>query len=134
MTACPASKNCGSVDNGCNTAMLVCGTMAGGCPAGQTCGGGGTPNVCGAPPCVPQCNKACGAEDGCGNTCLTGSCPPGQTGATCGGGGVPGACGCTPHCAGGLLGDSCGDNGCGGTCLCAVGLFCTGLVCGVLGL
>ncbi|HEY7954032.1 MAG TPA: hypothetical protein VII38_02030, partial [Polyangia bacterium] len=107
----------------------TCGPLAGGCPAGQTCGGGGTPFQCGAPPCVPktcmQLGVTCGpAGDGCGGLALDsmgnpncGSCVLPQT---CGGGGAgkPGQCGspaCTPKtCA--QLGDNCGTagDGCGG--------------------
>jgi uncharacterized repeat protein (TIGR01451 family) len=43
-TSCPAGDNCGSVSDGCGD-MLDCGT----CTAPETCGGGGTPNVCGTP-------------------------------------------------------------------------------------
>jgi hypothetical protein len=44
IAACPPSDNCGSVPDGCG-GNADCGS---GCPPGQTCGGGGTPNVCGA--------------------------------------------------------------------------------------
>ena len=91
--------NCGPAGDGCgNLIPGGCGT----CPAGQTCGGGGTAGVCGAPSadgggscmalsCVQQ-NLSCGpAGDGCGNTIAScGTCTPPQT---CGGGGVPGQCG-----------------------------------------
>ncbi len=62
---------CGSVDDGCGTAM-----DCGGCPAGQTCGGGGVPNVCGSG-CVPlTCAARCGPlKDGCGNVLGCGGCP-----------------------------------------------------------
>jgi hypothetical protein len=40
-TTCPAGA-CGAISNGCN-GTVNCGT----CTAPQTCGGGGTPNVCG---------------------------------------------------------------------------------------
>jgi hypothetical protein len=94
------------------------------CTPPQTCGGGGTPGQCGAPPdggvmCQPltcaQQGLACGtAGDGCGNLLQCGNCPAGQT---CGGGGTPGQCGapnCTPttcmqagaNC--GIIGDGCG--------------------------
>jgi hypothetical protein len=59
--------------------VIQCGT----CPAGQTCGGGGTPGVCGAPPCTPRTCVQAGAQcgivvDGCGHTLDCGSCPVGQ--------------------------------------------------------
>jgi len=47
-----AGANCGLQSNGCS-GTVDCGT----CPSGQSCGGGGTPNQCGAPnvpPCVPN--------------------------------------------------------------------------------
>lgn len=49
------------------------------CTAPQTCGGGGTPNVCGRPACVPTTcaaqSKNCGSiPDGCGGTISCGAC------------------------------------------------------------
>jgi hypothetical protein len=124
---------CGPAGDGCGGA-LDCGP----CTAPQTCGGGGTPFVCGAPPdggpCQPQtCGSQhiqCGpAGDGCGNLIAggCGNCAPPQV---CGGGGVAGQCAipdagpCVPktcqelglNC--GPAGDGCGNlipNGCG-TC------------------
>src|SRR5262249_48104821 len=65
-----------------------------------TCGGGGTPSVCGSS-CVPktcaQLGINCGpAGDGCGNMLACGTCTGNQT---CGGGGVSGQCGssCSPQ-------------------------------------
>ena len=71
--------------------MLSCGT----CPTGQTCGGGGTPGVCGGPTCTPRTCAAVGAEcgiigDGCGRILNCGSCRPGWT---CGTGGTANKCG-----------------------------------------
>jgi hypothetical protein len=111
--------NCGPAGDGCGN-ELQCGT----CPAGQTCGGGGQPGVCGGMPCVPEtCTSEgiqCGPTgDGCGNVLQCGNCPNGQT---CGGGGVPGKCGkptCTPEtCA--SQGIQCGPagDGCGGVLQC----------------
>ena len=82
--------NCGTVSDGCGN-TLNCGS----CTAPQTCGGGGTPNVCGSPPCTPKTCTQLGANcgtlgDGCGNTINCGSCPAPKT---CGGGGVPNVCG-----------------------------------------
>jgi hypothetical protein len=85
---------CGKVGDGCGK-TLDCGE----CPAGQTCGGAGTPGVCGAPAptgCAPvACEQAgvrhCGRiGDGCGRALECGECPAGQT---CGGAGTPGVCG-----------------------------------------
>jgi hypothetical protein len=43
---------------------------------GETCGGGGTPGVCG---CDPDCTGAtCGDSDGCGGTCIVQDCPSPQ--------------------------------------------------------
>ena len=115
------SATCGSLtatDN-CNVSRTVdCGT----CPMPQSCGTGGTPNVC----CVPDCaGKACGAGDGCGGLCSNGSCPPGQT---CGAGnpGTPNVCGCTADCTGKACGES---DGCTGQCssgTCPMGQTCGG--------
>src|SRR5207245_4446303 len=79
--------------NGCG-GTLRCGT----CPAGQSCGGGGAPNMCGMMPCIPatSCGSLnCGTiSDGCGGTLACGTCMPPQT---CGGGGTANLCGCTPE-------------------------------------
>ena len=78
-TTCAAQgKNCGSIPDGCG-GTLSCGT----CSAPQTCGGGGTPNVCGAT-CTPTTcaaqGKNCGSiSDGCGGTLTCGTCGSGQT-------------------------------------------------------
>jgi len=130
-TTCTAQGiNCGPADDGCGN-LLQCGT----CPTGETCGGGGTPSVCGAPSCAPKTCTAqgisCGpAGDGCGNALSCGTCPAGQT---CGGGGTPGVCGssgtCVPKtCSGqGLTCGPAGD-GCGGSLSC--GACATGQTCG----
>ncbi len=85
---------CGPQGDGCGGVTPDCGT----CTPPQTCGGGGTPGMCGAPDggtCVPTtCAKLgiqCGpAGDGCGGLLQCGTCQAPQT---CGGGGVPGVCG-----------------------------------------
>jgi hypothetical protein len=61
--------------------------MCGTCPAGESCGGAGVPNQCGAGGCIPRTCAQQGAEcgpaaDGCGGllecgTCKTGSCGDG---------------------------------------------------------
>src|SRR5579885_1128346 len=82
-------KNCGSVDDGC-ASTLLCGACT---RTGETCGGSGTPNVCGGlppPPTPPAgmtalCTPAtrdvachdqdCGSvPDGCGSTLDCGNC------------------------------------------------------------
>ncbi|MCA3012638.1 MAG: carboxypeptidase regulatory-like domain-containing protein [Myxococcaceae bacterium] len=106
--------SCGQQGDGCG-GVVNCGS----CPAGQFCGGAGTPGVCGSTSCTPRTCQAqsleCGqAGDGCGNVIQCGSCPPGQV---CGAAG-PGRCGsggCTPRtcqqlglfC--GPAGDGCGN-------------------------
>jgi len=120
--------SCGPAGDGCGN-LLQCGT----CPTGQTCGGGGTPGVCGAS-CTP---RTCGAQgvqcgpagDGCGGSLSCGTCPTGQT---CGGGGTPGVCGsgtCTAKtCTQQNI--SCGPagDGCGGSLAC--GACPSGQTCG----
>ncbi|WP_437740933.1 hypothetical protein WMF39_35500 [Sorangium sp. So ce1504] len=78
------------------------------------------------PECTPSCaGKVCGASDGCGWKCSTGSCPAGTT---CGGGGVAYQCGCTPQCSG----KTCGaPDGCGG--ICTGGSCPAGQACGASG-
>ena len=115
--------DCGTTGDGCG-GTLDCGAA---CPAGQTCGGGGTPNVCGAGTCTPRTCSSLGAEcgtisDGCGALLTCGTCP---TGERCGGGGVASVCGatsCAPksceaqgkHC--GQIADGCGATLDCGTC------------------
>lgn len=75
------------------------------CVAPQTCGGGGTQNVCG---CSPKCSGKCGGADSCGGTCPD-TCVAPQT---CGGGGTQNVCDCVPpNCCGpsptGKGGDMC---------------------------
>ena len=113
-TTCQAQNaQCGSVPDGCG-GTLSCGS----CTPPETCGGSGTPNVCGQAACVPktcaELGKNCGwVDDGCGTQISCGSCPTNQT---CGGGGTPNVCGgCVPiTCASvpqycGLLEDGCGN-------------------------
>jgi hypothetical protein len=117
------ANTCGAQSDGCGGLTPDCNP----CTPPATCGGGGTPGVCGTPPsgsCTPKtCANypagICGQQsDGCGS--LTPDCNPCTPPNTCGGGGVPGQCGntgnCTPlTCA--QQGITCGpaSNGCGGT-------------------
>ncbi len=53
------------------------------CPAEQTCGGGGIPNLCGAPACAPlgcvELAAECGVlDDGCGAQLNCGTCSGGM--------------------------------------------------------
>jgi hypothetical protein len=74
---------CGQQSDGCGGLTANCGM----CVAPQTCGGGGTPNMCGAPDagsCPPNTcanqHIVCGpAGDGCGGLLQCGNCPMGQT-------------------------------------------------------
>jgi hypothetical protein len=85
---------CGSAGDGCGN-TIQCGT----CISPQTCGGGGSPSVCGdSTPCVPKTcanlGATCGQQgDGCGNIIQCGVCTLPQT---CGGGGMANACGAAP--------------------------------------
>jgi hypothetical protein len=104
-----SGKNCGSfagTDN-CGAARTTsCGTP---CAAGQTCGGGGVSNVCGAAACVPETDAALCARFGknCGSFAATDNCSAARTascgttcatGQTCGGGGTANVCGAPPAC------------------------------------
>ncbi len=105
-TCASLGKNCGSVSNGCG-GTLSCGS----CTSPQTCGGGGTPNVCGQAACTPETNaafcsrlgKTCGsvtANDNCGTSRTVTSCGTCTSPLTCGGGGTANVCGqaaCTPE-------------------------------------
>jgi hypothetical protein len=117
---CPGQGiQCGPAGDGCGN-LIACGPCT---VPGQTCGGGGTPGVCGAPNCTPLgCGSLqCGATgDGCGGIISCGTCAPPQT---CGGGGTPGVCGqgdanaCQPLGCGSIKCGSTGD-GCGGVINC----------------
>jgi hypothetical protein len=131
---------CGQQSDGCSGVTTNCSN----CPAGQSCGGGGTLGMCGASDggtcapltCASYATGTCGQQsDGCG--ALTPDCHPCPAGQTCGGGGVSGQCGspptgsCTPlNCAEqgiecGPAGDGCGNilPSCGS---CPVGQSCGG--------
>jgi MYXO-CTERM domain-containing protein len=77
LTACPSPDNCGTLSDGCG-GTVTCGPA---CAAPKTCGGGGTPNVCGcagAKTC--PAGMTCGtAPDGCGGMVTCGTCGAGQT-------------------------------------------------------
>ena len=122
LTCAAFAGKCGVQGDGCGGVTANCGT----CAAPDTCGGGGTPNVCGYPSsgsCTPetcaQLHVACGPSgDGCGNVLQCGNC---AGPATCGGGGVPGQCGlptasCTPKTCASYPSTTCGEqsDGCSG--------------------
>jgi hypothetical protein len=85
LTCTPAGGTyCGPIGDGCGR-TIDCGTQ---CPMGQTCGGGGTKNLCGAPPdpnckpiaCEQRGARLCGkVGDGCGGAKDCGACPMGET-------------------------------------------------------
>ncbi len=151
-----AFQYCGRIGDGCGH-ILECGA----CPAGQVCGGGGTPGLCGggadckAASCDSPGGRFCGkVGDGCGRPLDCGDCPGG---AVCGGGGIPNLCAGAAGCVAktcdspggrfcGNIGDGCGkvlDCGAcpgGGVCggagtpnLCAGGPGCTALTCETAG-
>ena len=131
-TCADVGATCGPIGDGCGGTV-----QCGACPAGQTCGGGGTPSQCGVPTCVATTcaaqNIHCGeAGNGCGGTLDCGTCAAGQT---CGGGGTPNVCGtpaCTPTTCS-AQGAQCGTiaDGCGRTLDC--GACQNGAVCGLSG-
>ena len=106
-TTC-AGGHCGPTTNNCGKTVQCSTTCSG---TAQTCGGGGTPNLCGctdSSECTGHCGTLtdkCGKSVQCSTTCT-------GTGQTCGGGGTANVCGCAPNCTG-----KCGGaDGCGGTC------------------
>lgn len=115
-TAC-AGRNCGMASDGCGS-EVGCGT----CTGYSSCGGGGTPGVCGCTPLTKTAacaGRNCGTvSNGCGGFHDCGTCASPQT---CGGGGTANVCGCTPLTqAAACSGKNCGtvSNGCGGTYTC----------------
>lgn len=94
-TTCKAAvKNCGSMPDGCG-GVIKCGD----CTSPESCGGGGTANVCGQgigctpTTCVVQ-GKTCGTiSDNCSDVLACGTCTAPQV---CGGAGVPNVCGVRP--------------------------------------
>ncbi len=146
LTCSTAKANCGPVGDGCG-GIVQCGTCT---VAGESCGAGGVPSVCGKPACkLLTCqdnNATCGvSSDGCGG--VTASCGTCNTagGEFCGGGGASkcGTGGADGGADGGVacvpktcleLGQNCGPaaDGCGGlipscgTCNAAAGESCGG--------
>lgn len=121
---------CGQQSDGCGGLTPDCLE----CTPPQTCGGGGTPSVCGGAACTPRTCTAAGAKcgsvaDGCGGLMDCGICVAPQT---CGGAGIPNQCGnpsCIPTtCA--AQGFNCGaaGDGCGGLLDC--GTCADPLICG----
>ncbi len=82
---------CGPAGDGCG-GLLDCGKCT---VAGESCGGGGVPGVCGGPKCTPRTCASVGATcgplgDGCGGVLDCGKCVAPQS---CGGGGTASVCG-----------------------------------------
>jgi hypothetical protein len=102
-TCTQLGATCGPAGDGCG-GTLDCNVGAG-CVAPQTCGGGGTPSVCGGSnlcvkkTCADYPANSCGPlADGCGSTITCGGACTG--GNICGGGGVPSVCGGAPDAGG----------------------------------
>jgi hypothetical protein len=131
--ALACAGKCGPVSNGCGKdvagGLIDCQALFP-CPDGETCGGGGTRNQCGAggAVCTPLerdaacAGKSCGAaSDGCGGVYTCGSCADGEV-CRAGACEVPQRCVPTPQpmaCAGkacGLVGDGCGGTHSCGSC------------------
>lgn len=136
---------CGVQSDGCG-GVYTCSAENGGqtCNAalGETCGGAGVINQCGAPPCVPKTTaeacpgsggmKSCGQQpNGCGGLIDCGGCDAGQQ---CGLFQAS-ICGTIPTCAPTPIGTACANkcgsvpDGCGGSYSCNGsngGVTCTG--------
>src|SRR5688572_5290738 len=128
----PGGQYCGRIGSGCTHLPLDCGMTCD--EPGYTCGGAGTPNVCGTTPDAGPCKvtvcdhgsagKYCGqVGNGCGGTIDCGGCP---NGLACGAV-TTGVCGPAPDagpCAKAVCnppgGDYCGTIGdnCGGSLVC----------------
>jgi hypothetical protein len=143
---CPAFESCKDLGDNCGMAPDGCGNLqdCGTCTGSETCGGSGTPNVCGSPACTKQTCASqsydCGmASDGCGGTIDCGTC---ATNEACGAqqANVCGTGVCTPmtcaqkgyNC--GMEGDGCGAILSCGTCpapqVCGAGVNPQNGVCG----
>ncbi len=135
------ADTCGLTGDGCGQLIDCESDPSTACPAGFSCGGGGSPGECGngttgdggTSTCLPlngitECAGKCGfVSNGCGLALdcsrFGGEICDADAGESCGGGGVPAACGkpaCTPKnrgqaCAGSGASRSCGkvSNGCG---------------------
>jgi hypothetical protein len=74
--ATTCNGKCGTVKDNCQV-VVDCGTTQ--CTGVNTCGGGGTPNVCGCTPSTAA--DVCGSQicgtvsNGCGGTVSCGGCP-----------------------------------------------------------
>ncbi len=140
--------DCGMAGDGCG-GVISCGPT---CPAGQGCGAGGMPNVCGVGmSCQPKTcadqNFNCGMQgDTCGNiqdcgsctgnqTCVNGSCTaPMCTPKTCADqkfdcGSATDTCGTIINCGTCAAGETCGA---GGPNQCGSGNTCSGPLCSMV--
>lgn len=120
----PGFADCNATGfDGCETQLGTnqnCGACGDACTGRTTCGGGGTPGVCG---CTPgTCESLalnCGThDDGCGGTLDCTACPTGQTcsGGVCKSNNGDG-CYVSAECASGFcVGGICCDRACDGEC------------------
>lgn len=123
-TTANCGTSCGYINDGCG-GSVNCSTINT-CPAGQTCGGGGMPNVCSAPACSPKTCAMLGANcgwagDGCGNLICCGTLSGGVCSTTCPAGQLCGS----------LQPNQCGNNVSGGggtTCMPGMDTTITGKV------
>jgi hypothetical protein len=84
-TTCTADRQCGTQDDGCE-GVVLCGSLAGACPANQFCDAGACKPVPINPPaCTVDKPAVCGARvcgsvaDGCGGIVSCGGCSAGAT-------------------------------------------------------
>ena len=84
-------KRCHKEGVDTKTDSANCGTCGTVCAGPQTCGGGGTPGVCGCTKATCQAGMCGSPSDGCGGTLNCGGCSSPNS---CGGGGTPNVCGC----------------------------------------
>jgi hypothetical protein len=119
---------CGKVGDGCGRELDCESSPLTGCPVGQSCGGGGTPGVCGGgQTCTPLaasvvCAGKCGSQsDGCGSAIVCNASNGGQVcdtaaGESCGGGATTNVCG-KPACEPKTMAELCpmvsGNKSCG---------------------
>jgi MYXO-CTERM domain-containing protein len=117
LTTCPPPDNCGTIGNGCGGTVSCTGV----CTLPQSCGGGGTANVCGctsnpiATTCAGKCGSVidnCNVAVACGVTYCT---PPANSTATCSGNTCGFTCNAGFHNCGGVCVSNSSVNSCGTT-------------------
>jgi hypothetical protein len=110
--------NCGVMADGCG-GLVTCGVAdGGGCPAGEECGGAGTPNVCGSSNVTTLSDGAVVSNDSGVSVCVpfttTEACAASGGGSLCGP--VSNGCGGTITCPACTGTDSCGGGGVASVC------------------